>query len=53
MPSYSVALANFHAEVERIQKTERIVSVVPSGEGAYLVVTEPITRAKPNEVETR
>lgn len=43
MPSHSVARAYFHERVAEIEKTERIVSVVAAGDGAYLVVTESKT----------
>jgi hypothetical protein len=40
MPSYDVGAAEFHERVAEIEKSERVVSVVAAGDGAYKVVTE-------------
>ena len=34
-------MVDVETEVERIEKTERVISTSPSGDGAVLVFTEP------------
>jgi hypothetical protein len=52
MPVHRVSNAEMEEALERIEKSERVVSVVPAGPSAYMVVTET-KRAKPGEKETR
>jgi len=41
-------------EVERIERTERILAIQQAGTGAFIIITEAKTqRAKPGEKETR
>ncbi len=55
MPVHTVAAVDLASAVADIEQTERIIQVVPAGDGAYHVVTEAkASRRKPADgVETR
>lgn len=44
MPSYDVSAGEFDERLAEIEKTERVVSVVAVGDGAFKIITE--TRAQ-------
>lgn len=56
MPVHRVALdANLEDTIARLERTDRIVSTLPHGDGCVIVFTEPKSgkRAAPGERETR
>lgn len=54
MPVLRVLNADLEAEVEKLEKLNRVVSVSESGDGAFVVVYEAKnTRRAPGERETR
>lgn len=54
MPVHRVPMDDLEDNVASIEKSERIISLTPAGDGAVIVLTEPkAKRAKPVEVEQR
>jgi len=54
MPAHRVRMDLIEEEVERIERTERILAIQQAGTGAFIIITEAKTqRAKPGEKETR
>lgn len=53
MPVHRVHADDLEAKVAELEKTDRIVSVVASGDGAFVVLTEPRRGRAPGSKETR
>lgn len=55
MPVHTVAAADLESAVATLEQTERIIQVVPAGDGAFHVVTEtkPSKRKPTDGVQSR